>query len=61
LSRKIKIKYIDRIKYQWKSMSPSNSKEKTHVDVVPEEFDIRQSETNVCPKHSKKMEDDDGF
>jgi hypothetical protein len=28
-------------------MSPSNSKEKTHVDAVPEEFDIRQSETNV--------------
>jgi hypothetical protein len=31
-------------------MSQSNSKEKSHVDVVPEEFDIRQSETNVMSK-----------
>jgi hypothetical protein len=31
-------------------MSPSNSKEKPHVDVVPKEFDIKQSETNVMSK-----------
>jgi hypothetical protein len=31
-------------------MSQSNCKEKSNVDVVPEEFDITQSETNVMSK-----------